>query len=190
MLPIILLEKNMSLSDLEKKSGVAHATLFDIYSGKTDFKKCSIDTAIKIANALNMDVKELYNKLTYKDLSSVVINRDFDLFRSNVLHDIKRMGYASFIEKYSNEPNILFSNKEYDKSIYLTSLLDEICLKHNQNINQQYKEIREYKLDKLLVPGSVYIKMSLNKINLSLLLKKASKTFLKKNILEENTVCG
>lgn len=184
MLPIILLDKNMTLADLEKKSGVAHATLFDIYSGKTSFKKCSIETAIKIATALEMDVKELYDKLTYKDLSDVIISRDFDLYRSNILHEYKSMRYDSFRKKYKKDPNVLFDNKEYDKSLYLVTLLDEICHNHNQKVDKEYNEIRQRKLDKLLVPSSIYIKLSLNKVDVAVLLKNASKTFLKKNILE------
>lgn len=188
MLPIILLEKNVTLADLEKKSGVAHATLFDIYSGKTDFKKCSIEVAIKLANALDMEVKDLYDKLTLNDLSDVIISRDFDLYRSNILHELKEKRYQEFVNKHKVDIEEFFKKEEFDKSLYTLTLIDDLVDKYDLDIDEDYSEIRNYKLDKILIPSSIYLRLKTKTINVASFIKDASKPFLKHNIFEEKLI--
>lgn len=175
----------MSLADLERKSQVAHATLFDIYSEKTDFKKVSVEVASKIAKALDMSIDELYMKLTYKDMTDMVTSKEFDLYRSDTLHKLRRDRWKKFVEKHKSEVNELYKNEEFDKSIYLATLIDDICKKHKEPLIEEFEEVREVKLDKLLVPSSIYFALNLNTITSSELIKKSSKVFLKNNIIEE-----
>lgn len=50
-------------ASLSKMSGVPDQTVRDLVNGKTDFSKMSVANAVKLANAMNTTVDELYNRL-------------------------------------------------------------------------------------------------------------------------------
>ena len=51
--------KGITKYKLAKDSGVPHATLNDICSGKTKIMKCSAETLYRLANALNVTMESL-----------------------------------------------------------------------------------------------------------------------------------
>ena len=55
----ILTENGMTKYRLAKLSGVPHATLNDICSGKTRIEKCSGETLYKLAKALSVSMETL-----------------------------------------------------------------------------------------------------------------------------------
>ena len=55
----ILENKGMTKYRLAKLSGVPHATLNDIFSGKTRIEKCTGETLYKIAKALSVSIETL-----------------------------------------------------------------------------------------------------------------------------------
>ncbi|SEG39454.1 hypothetical protein SAMN04487934_1239 [Eubacterium ruminantium] len=61
----ILFEKNMSIYQLSAESGVGYNYVFKIVKNQTDFSRCGIETAKKIADALAMDLNHIY---AYKEL--------------------------------------------------------------------------------------------------------------------------
>lgn len=59
-----LKKNNMTKYRLAKKCNLPYGTLNDICIGKTDITKCSGETLLKIANALNVSVDDLLGKKT------------------------------------------------------------------------------------------------------------------------------
>ena len=57
----ILLKKNMSMAQLSKASCVGYNYVFKIVKNLTDFNRCGIETAKRIAGALDMDLNEIYD---------------------------------------------------------------------------------------------------------------------------------
>lgn len=55
-----LLNKVPNLKEVERRSGVAYATLYDLKRGKTDVDNMKVDTFIRIAHALGMTADDLY----------------------------------------------------------------------------------------------------------------------------------
>lgn len=55
----LLKEKGMSRYSLSKVSGVPWSTLSDIFSGKTNLKRCSGKTLSKLSKALGMPIEEI-----------------------------------------------------------------------------------------------------------------------------------
>ena len=55
----IIEEKGITKYRLAKESGVPHATLNDICSGKTNIGKCSAETLYKIAKVLDVSMESL-----------------------------------------------------------------------------------------------------------------------------------
>ena len=186
MLRAILNEKNQTLYQLEKASHVSHATLNDIYNERYNIDNCSISVLNKIAEALNMTVDSLYRYLSYNDLSFIKYDEDFDLFKSNTLQQLKRTDEKTFISDLvcSEEIEILFSNKEYAKALYLLSLLDYLSIKNNMELEDKYERIRLTRLNKLYVPKSIYLLLLTKTIKISEVFRESIKTFLDHNIVE------
>ena len=82
MLRLLLQQKNISLYKLEKETGIPHSTLLDIYHERVNIMRCSSFVLKKISEALEMSMDDLYNILTYKDLSLITCDLQFDLFKS------------------------------------------------------------------------------------------------------------
>ncbi len=59
MIEDLLAKRNMTKYRLAVVSGVPHATLNDICSGKTRLEKCSAETVYKIAKALGVSMEML-----------------------------------------------------------------------------------------------------------------------------------
>lgn len=77
MLEEVLSKKNMNMAQLSKRSGVGYNYVFKIIKNQTDFDRCGIATAKKLADALDMDLNTLYEytesyynrKIYYQDQS-------------------------------------------------------------------------------------------------------------------------
>ena len=54
--------KNMSQSELAKKSGISVRTIQDLEQGRRKLNKASFEMVYKLAAALKCDIKELYDK--------------------------------------------------------------------------------------------------------------------------------
>lgn len=186
MLKTLLNEKNMSLYKLEKVSNVSHATLNDLYNERTNVEKCSVSLLHDIAKALHMSMDELYSKLSYSDLSLLMINAFFDLFRGNVCHELVELGDVEFLKKHLKEDSVryYFDEEMLFESLYLLSMIDYLCKKNNLPIPNEYDDIRQFKLEKLYVPQSVYLLLKTKSIKMSSLYSEAIDTFLLHNILE------
>lgn len=60
MIVDILMDKNhMTKYRLSRLSGIPHATLNDICSGKTKIEKCTAETIYRLAQALNVSMEQL-----------------------------------------------------------------------------------------------------------------------------------
>jgi len=186
MLRVILKEKNISLYSLEKKSDISHSTLSDIYNEKINIDKSSILTMKKIASSLKMSIEELYDFLAYKKLDYFAFNRDFDLYKSEICHDYRRLKDSEFLKKYliNKEIEKLVIDKEYVKAFYLLSFVDYICLKNDLPLANKYDKLRKQKLDKIYVSESIFLLLLNKKITVSQIFNECNKEFLKHNIIE------
>ena len=60
MIVDILMDRNhMTKYWLSRSSGIPHATLNDICSGKTKIEKCTAETIYRLAQALNVSMEQL-----------------------------------------------------------------------------------------------------------------------------------
>ena len=186
MLRAILNSKNMSLYELEKASSISHATLNDIYNERSNINNCTISIMSKLADALKMNIDELYKTLNYDNLSLFAYNSDFDLFKSDTLQRLKKTDESSFITSVIESKVIenYFFGKKYLEALYLLSLVDYLCAKNSIPRLNQYDIFREYKFEKIYVSKSIYILLTLKQIKVTDIYKAAIKEFLKHNIVE------
>lgn len=186
MLKAILNYKKISLYQLEKTSHISHATLNDIYNEKSNIYNCSISIMSKIATALGMSIDELFEKLTYNDLSLFKYSDDFDLFKSNTLQRLKKEKKDSFVKNIisTNAIDIYHQKQEYSKALYLLSLIDYLSTKNKEPYLSKYDYLRNFKLNKLYVSKSIYLLLKTKHITVTNLFKDCPKDFLKHNIVE------
>lgn len=176
----------MSMYSLEKKTDISHSTISDIFNEKINIDHCSVINIKRIAQALEMTMEDLYDALSYNELKYITFNRNFDLYKSEICHDYKRLGDKEFIVKYlsNNEIEYLSLNKEYDKAFYLLAFIDYICIKNGIPLINKYKMLRQKKLNKLVVSESIFLLLSTKRLKISTVIKESNKEFLKYNIIE------
>ena len=186
MLRSVLNDKNISLYQLEKASHISHATLNDIYNERSNIDNCSILVMSKLAASLNMDIDDLYKKLTYRDLSLFTYNEDFDLFKSDTLQRLKREKEEDFIKRMATTDviNNYYRNNKYKEALYLLALLDYLSKKNSLPLIKQYDYLRDYKLDKVYVSKSLYLLLAYKSTTVTSIYKECIKEFLKYNIVE------
>lgn len=178
----LLEENNMSIYKLAKNTGISYSALHDLVSGKKKIENCSVSVLKKLSDAFHLSMDELYKKTREKLYCSV----EFDLFRSNVCHDLKRHGELGFILKILEERLIdnHWNNKEYFEAFYLLAMLDYLSKRNSVELCQNYNRIRIMKLPYMIYPTSVVTHAKVLNIPINKLCKDAISEFLKYNIME------
>lgn len=52
-----------TIAQLVRETGISRSTLVDIIKGNTEFKSTSVENGMKISEALNLTIEELYNEI-------------------------------------------------------------------------------------------------------------------------------
>lgn len=146
-------KKNMTKYRLSKVSGVPHATINDICSGKASLDKCSAGTLYKISKALDITIEAMLE-------SEMQENRaDFETFKSNTCHHVKDMGDLDFIVSVirSDEIRKLYDRGWYPEALYLLAMLDYISGVNSIPICTKYNDIRTRRLERPIYPIGVLL---------------------------------
>ncbi len=146
----VLEQRNMSIYQLAKASGVPYSTVNDICNGKARLEKCSAETIYHIARALDLPMEELLAPCFVKRCS-------FENFKSLICHRVKELGDIDFIaDTLENEQiRTYFNRKWYPESLYLLAMLDYISRENNIPLCDEYDDLRRCKLEKPVYPASI-----------------------------------
>lgn len=146
----LMKQKNMSMYRLAKVSEVPYATINDICNKKAQLEKCAAETIYKIAKALNVSMETLLEPCFEKRCT-------FDMFKSNVCHQVKRLGDFDFlIETLEKDDIRTYYNKQwYPESFYLLAMLDYISRIHDIPLCEEYGDLRCQRLKEPLYPSSI-----------------------------------
>ena len=181
MLQKILKEKNMSIYECSKLTGIPYTTLSEMVRGKTRIEKCSAETVFKIAKLFNTTVEKLIE-------DAVEARLDFEIFKSNVCHIIKDTSDLDFIIEVLKEDEIRkYWNKGwYPESFYILAMVDYVSRINNIPLCNKYNDIRNKSLKNRIYPRDIELIQKLNpnsKIKEECL-EKAIPEFLRFNIIE------
>lgn len=148
----LLEQKNISKYRLSKNCGIPYTTFNDICLGKAKLEKCSAETIYKIAKELDVSMESLLEPYIEK-------RNDFELFKSNVCHQVKELGDINFIISTleNNDIRKLYEKEWYPESLYLLAMLDYISRINDVSICTDYDDIRQCKLKKIIYPSSVLV---------------------------------
>ncbi len=153
-----LAQKNITKYRLWKESGVPQATISDICTGKTKIEKCSAETIYRIAKVLDVSMESLIAPAV-RCLDEERRRPSFDMFKSNVCHQVKDLGDIPFIIQLlqTNQIRELYEKKWYPEALYLLAMLDYLSRENNVPLCKNYNDLRSSKLQKLVFPSSVVI---------------------------------
>ena len=149
-------QKNMTRYRLAKESGIPHATISDICSGKAQIEKCSAETLYRIAKVLSVSIEDLIRDRMEKPQEH---RSTFDVFKSNVCHRVKDMGDIDFIISVL-ESNIIrryYEKKWMAECLYLLAMVDYLSRENDLPLCVEYNDLRSKKLSKPLYPMSVVL---------------------------------
>ena len=156
MMPVtlkdMLKQRNMSMYALSHLSHVPMTTINDLCSGKTRIERCSGETLYKLAGALKVPMEDLL-----KD--SMAKRSSFDVFKSNICHQVKDMGDIDFIIETlkSDDIRMYYDRKWYPECFYLLAMVDYLCRENDLPVCSDFNDIRAMKLSKPLLPMGVQI---------------------------------
>ena len=151
----MLKQKDITKYELSKTSGVSFSTLSEITTGKSKIKNCTGETLYKLAKALNVQIEEL--------LAESMENRpEFEWFKSEVCHRVKREGDLEFIINVlqSCEIRELYNKKWYPESLYLLAMVDYLSRENDLPNCSDYNDIRELRMQNVMYPAGVLVKCS------------------------------
>lgn len=147
----LLEEKNLTIYECSKRSGIPYSTLSDIVKGKTAIEKASFETAHKLASVLDISMDELYSKMHIPERPS------FENFKSQMQHDLQREGDKQFLlsKVQSNYVGLLWSWKWYAEALYTLAMIDYLCRVNNLPICSKFNTYRKHRLEETIYPMDI-----------------------------------
>jgi transcriptional regulator with XRE-family HTH domain len=146
----LLEQKNLTKYKLSKISGVPFTTVSEITTGKTKIKNCTGKNLYKLAKALGVTIEDLL-------ADSMEYRRSFDIFKSNVCHQVHDMGDIAFIIETLESDRIrkLYQREWYPESLYLLAMLDYLSRENKLPLCNEYDDLRTARLREPIYPSSV-----------------------------------
>ena len=96
-------------------------------------------------------------KTIFKSKKNKTISQNYEIFKSNICHNLKNMGDLKFIISIlkANKITKYFEKRQYFKSFYLLAMIDYISRENNIPLCIEYDYIRRKKLENPVYPLSI-----------------------------------
>lgn len=181
MVERMLKEKNMSIYQCSKSSGIPYTTLSEIVRGKTSIAKCSAEVVYKLSQVLNVSMETLIQDTLEPRL-------DFEIFKSNICHLVKSDNEINFIVTTLKSDQIrkYWNKKWYAEAFYILGMIDYLSRINEIPLCTKYNDIRSQSLKDILYPRDVLMAAKLHP-SLDVrkqCIKEAIPEFLRFNIIE------
>lgn len=157
MLNEILKEKNITMYQCAKLSGIPYTTLSEVIRGKTRIEKCSAETVYRLSKVLDVSMEDLMR-------DSVKTRPDFEVFKSNVCHLVKDTDEFDFIVTTLRSDDIrrYWIKKWYPEAFYLLAMVDYLSRLHDIPLCSKYDDIRAHSLKVPLYPRDIVLSAKLS----------------------------
>ena len=113
---------------------------------------------------------------------------DFELFKSQICHRVKREGDIDFIINVlqSDDIAMYFEKKWHPECLYLLAMIDYLCRIHDMPLVPWYDDLRKAKFNDILYPMGILIQCWVSKDEKfkEESLEEAIPEFLRHNIVE------
>ena len=157
-------------------TGVAYSTLHDLMNNKKKIEDCSVKIVKSISDALNITMDEVYN------YCKVYNYLDYEIFVSNLQHELKSLGDKQFLKMMLEEDviNQYWRQSKRLEAIYMLCMFDYVSERNGIAPYEEYDELRDYTLEEEIYP----IAVKKNWITKEECKKKAIPVFKEHNIME------
>lgn len=132
-----LKNRNTNIRTCSIQSGIPYATLYPIIKGQVDIGNCSYYTVAKLAGFLG-----------YRPDEIVYEKEDFQTFRNNLHHEIKK-DELKCIQRIIESDDVFtyMRHEDFLKALYLVATVDYISRKNDIPLCDKYDSIRSTKLE-------------------------------------------
>lgn len=142
-----LKKRNMNIRVCSQKSGIPYATLYPIIKGQVDIGTCAYYTVEKLAKVLG-----------YRPDQIVYQKEDFQTFRNNLHHEIKKNDLQTVLGIIENEDIEYYQfHNDFVKMLYLVATVDYISKKYDIPLCDKYNQFRNMKLEEPFYVGDSYL---------------------------------
>lgn len=152
LLERLLAQKELSVYQCAKQSGIPYTTLLELVKGKTRIEKCSAETVYKLAKTLEVSMEELLEKA-----GGLEKRVAFETFKSNICHIVKMKGDIEFIIDTLEEDDVCryWERKWYPEAYYVLAMVDYLSRLNNLPLCQKYNDIRNTSLKEPIFPRDI-----------------------------------
>ena len=147
----LLKDKDMTIYECSKKSGIPYSTLSDLLHGKTQMERASFRYAFYLAKTLGITMEELYEQIHVPE------RVPFEHFKSSTCHRVKDRGDKGFISDMltGHEIRNYYHWEWYPESFYMLAMLDYLSRENELPLCKDYDDLRKLKLAAPLFPESI-----------------------------------
>jgi transcriptional regulator with XRE-family HTH domain len=158
----LLKEKKLTKYQLANITKVPYSTISDIFNEKRSLEKSSVIVVHKIAQALDTSIEELLKLVSSKKTPH---RSDFEIFKSNLRHQLHDSDDRTFMERVQKEDLIrtCFEREWIEEALYSLALFDYLCRVNNLPYEAKYDEYRAMKLDEIVYPADVIMMSMIEK---------------------------
>jgi len=178
-------QQNTTKYRLVKESGLPHVTISGIPSSKAQIKKPYAETPYRITKALDTSAEDMSRDQMEPDKEH---RSSFDVFKSNVCHQVKDMGDLDFIMDVLQSDVIrrYYQKQWMAECLYLLAMVDYLSRLHDLPLYSAYDDLRSKRLAKPLYPMSVVMADALSQttVHAERSYQAAIPEFLRFNIVE------
>ena len=151
MLADYLKKNHISIKSISDHTGIAYSTVHYIANNRTPIERCSAETLYKIAHYLDLTMDQLY------EISRSFTRQDFELFKSEIAHQIKDKSQVTFLIETieSNTIENYWKFEQRIQALYLLSMVDYLSRLNGVPQCSKYDEIRSARIEPMIYPLSV-----------------------------------
>ena len=145
-------EREISVSQCSKLSGIPYTTLLELVSGKRKIEKCTAETVYKLAGTLGVSMEEMMELAGYEEKTI-----SFETFKGNMCHCLKEKGDLEFLVEVLERDDVkrYWQQKRYLEAYYTLAMVDYLSRENGLPLCDEYASIRQTSLKEPVYPRDI-----------------------------------
>lgn len=146
----LLYEKDMSKRELSRRSEIPYSCISDICTRKTNIKNITLENSLKLSKTLHVKPEAL---LRLQD------EREFEEYRSDIQHEIKKTGQLQFLLSILKGQRIqkMFNAGLKTEALYLLACVDYLSRINEIPVTNIYDKYRKFQCSETLYPRDLLL---------------------------------
>lgn len=152
LLQELMKEKKVTIDDMMKYTKLSEEVILQYVNGEAKIIDCPIKVFAALAQLFDLTVQDFWEMAEHYDFDP----KDFEIFKSNTGHLLKRLGNRKFIKEIIDNEYIedYWKCKNRLCACYLLAMIDYLCRLEKLPLYEKFDLMRGYRLPKLVYPYS------------------------------------